>query len=214
MTFEDYAYYRTKNRLTEYVDSFCVRNWSLIDAFLQKNFTFDYNPDVDPFNTNDFFVLPTEPGQMAALVNSTIVPPLTKLLTTFAEGNEDLKQAQRLLDEFHAGVEGLLNGLNTLPAIITPMLKEGFASAGLDLDQTVDVVVGSMVFNYVGTTDNVTNDLFHFIPFPAGDLDAIRLPEADPKMEASPVYTVTGLRIPKPATQGVYICNGKKHLVR
>ena len=210
MTFEDYAYYRTKYRLTEYVDSFCVQNWELIDAFLKKNFIFDYDPDVDIFNKNDFFVLPTEPGQMADLINTTVIPPLTKLLTTFAEGNEHLKQAERLLGEFHAGVDGLLNGLNTLPTVITPMLKEGFAEAGLDLDQTVDEVVGSMVYNYVGTTDNVTPDLFLFIPFPAGDLDAIRLPKAEPAKETSPVYTVSGLRIHQPTPQGIYIYKGKK----
>lgn len=207
MTFEDYAYYRTKYRLSEYVDSFCVRNWSLIDAFLQKNFVFEVSED-DVINKNDFFKLPTEPQQMSAMLNSTLVPPLTKLLTTFAEGNEHLKKGRQLLDEFHAGVDGLLDGLSTLPVLITPLLKEGIAAAGLDLDATIETVVGSMVFNYVGTADNVTGDLFLFIPHPAVAPDAIRPSHAAPAAEG-PAFTLSGLRIHNPREQGVYIYNGK-----
>jgi len=209
MSFEDYAYYRTKYRLSEYVDSFCVQNWDLIDAFLQKNFTFEVTEDL---NINLFFTLPSNPQQMAALVNSTIVPPLTKLLTTFAEGNENLKKSQQLLDEFHAGVDGILNGLNTLPDIITPMLKEGFAEAGLDLDYTVEAVVGSMVFNYAGTPDNVTNDLFLFVPYATDDLSGIRRLLTDEKEEI--IYNLSGQRILRPSGRGIIISNGEKKLVK
>ncbi|MBR5963249.1 MAG: hypothetical protein IK000_03760 [Bacteroidaceae bacterium] len=212
MSFEDYAYYRTKYRLSEFVDSFCVQNWPLINGFLQKNFVFEVSED-DLFNKNDFFVLPSEPQQMSAIINNSIVPPMSKLLITLADGNENLKKAQQLLDEFHAGVDGILNGLNTLPAIITPMLKEGFAEAGLDLDVTVDVVVGSMVFNYVGSPDNVTNDLFVYVPFAKDDLSAIRLPKADESQEEV-IYNLSGQRIPALPAQGVIIYNGKKIFVK
>ena len=212
MTFEDYAYYRTKYRLTEYIDTFCVQNWELINGFLQKNFIFDYDPEVDIINKNDFFVLPTEPAQMSALINGTVIPPLTKLITTFAEGNEHMKKSQQLLDEFHAGADGIFDGLSTLPALITPLLKDGFAEAGLDVDYTIDAVVGSMVFNYVGTPENVTNDLFVRIPYAPYEFSGIRRPAADPSDEV--IYTLGGLRIQRPAAQGVIITNGKKHLVR
>ena len=212
MTFEDYAYYRTKYRLTEYIDSACVQNWDLINGFLQKNFVFEVSED-DLFNKNDFFVLPTEPQQMSDLINKTIIPPLTKLLTTFAEGNEDLKKAQQLLDEFHAGVDGILDGLNTWPAIITPMLKEGFAEAGLDLDNLVEVVVGSMVFNYVGDPDNVTNDLFIYtIPYATDDLNGIRSIQHDEGEGVT--YNLSGLRIPRASARGIIISNGEKQLVK
>ena len=212
MSFEDYAYYRTKYRMTEFVDSFCVQNWELINGFLQKNFVFEVSED-DLFDKNAFFSLPTRPEEMSALINRTIIPPLTKLLTTFAEGNEDMKKAQQLLDEFHAGVDGILDGLNTLPAIITPMLKEGFAEAGLDLDNMVEVVVGSMVFNYVFDPDNVTNDLFVFVPFNLNDLDAIRRPQVDGLGEEI-IYNLSGLRILRSAAQSVVIRNGQKLFVR
>jgi hypothetical protein len=210
LTFEDYAYYRTKYRMSEYVDSFCVQNWELIDGFLKKNFIFDYDPAIDLFDKNMFFVLPSEPKQMADLVNSTIIPPLTKLITTFAEGNEHLKQSQQLVDEFHAGVEGILDGLNTLPSLITPMLKDGFAEAGLDLDVLVDAVVGSMAFNYVGSADNVTNDLFVRIPFgtPTG-IKALPLTKEQGK---SILYNLSGQRILYPSARGIYIQNGQKQL--
>ena len=147
---------------------------------------------------------------MADLVNSTIIPPLTKLITTFAEGNEHLKQSQQLVDEFHAGVEGILDGLNTLPSLITPMLKDGFAEAGLDLDVLVDAVVGSMAFNYVGSADNVTNDLFVRIPFgtPTG-IKALPLTKEQGK---SILYNLSGQRILYPSARGIYIQNGQKQL--
>ena len=155
---------------------------------------------------------PSDPQQMADLVNSTIVPPLTKLLTTFAEGNENLKKSQQLLDEFHAGVDGILNGLNTLPDIITPMLKEGFAEAGLDLDYTVEAVVGSMVFNYVGDPHNVTNDLFLFVPYATDDLNGIHSVQRNEGEDV--IYNLAGQRIPRHAARGIIILNGEKQLVK
>lgn len=212
MSFEDYAYYRTKYRLGEYVDSFCVQNWEFINAFLQKNFVFEVSED-DPFNKNDFFNLPTEPQQMSAILNNSIVPPMSKLLVTLADGNENLKKSQQLLDDFHAGVDGIFNGLNTLPAIITPMLKEGFAEAGLDLDVTVDVVVGSMVFNYVGTPENVTNDLFLSISYAKDDLNSIRPVQTDLN-RGEMLYDLSGKRMKEISRRGIFINNGQKQYIR
>ena len=117
------------------------------------------------------------------------------------------------MDEFHAGVDGIFNGLNTLPAIITPMLKEGFAEAGLDLDVTVDVVVGSMVFNYVGTPENVTNDLFLSIPYAKDDLNSIRPVQTDLN-RGEMLYDLSGKRMKEISRRDIFINNGQKQYIR
>lgn len=165
MSLEDYAYYRFNNKTPELVESICGDNWALINGIFQENFVFPYNPDTDAFNKNDFMRLPESADDVADRVNQNITPAILNVIASFVEGNEHLKDSQKMVDDVKAGFDGFFNTLNTLPNIITPMIKEGFADAGLDTDAIADNVVGSLAFNYLDATDNVVNDLFCTIPF-------------------------------------------------
>ena len=210
MSFEDYAYSRTKYGWEEYIDTLCAQNWDLIDAFLQKNFVFTYDSAVDSFDKNLFFVLPKTPEEMATIINNSIIPPLVETIVTFVDGNEHLKTSQQLVDDFLAGIDNLLSGLNTLPSIINPMLKEGFADAGLDLDSTATIVVSSIAYNYVGNEENVTNDLFLYVPYTVEVADGIGALITD---EQGICYDLLGRRVALPG-KGVYVRDGKKVLVK
>lgn len=171
--FEDYAYYRTKYLTPVLVDSLCARYWSVIDGIFKQNFVFDYNPDTDPINKNDFMKLPADAADMASRVNTNILPPMLDVITSFVEGNEHMKDSQALVDGVKAGFDGFFDSLNTWPSIITPMIKEGFANAGLNTDSIADSVVASLAYNYLGDSTNVTNDLFATLPFTGKSTTAI-----------------------------------------
>lgn len=207
LTFENYAYYRTKYGWDAYINALCEENWDAINGFLQNNFVFPYDPAVDAFDTNMFFNLPTEPAQMAALLNSSIIPPLVETIVTFADGNEHLKESQQLVDDFLAGIDNLLSGLNTLPAIINPMLKEGFAAAGLDIDAMATAVVSSIAYNYAEDPDIVVNDLNIEIPYYLTGISNLKANDDDV------CYDLQGRRIEQP-TKGLYIMGNKKILVK
>ena len=176
MTLEDYAYYRFNNNTPELVKGICNDYWPIINGIFQENFVFPYDPDTDPFNKNDFMRLPESAEDVANRVNNNITQPILNVIASFVEGNEHLKDSQKMVDDVKAGFDGFFNTLNTLPDIITPMIKEGFADAGLDTDAIADTVVGSLAFNYLGETGNVINDLFCTIAL--GNETAIHAPVA------------------------------------
>lgn len=208
LSFENYAYYRTKYGWDAYINTLCVENWDAINGFLQENFVFDYDPEVDAFDTNMFFHLPSTPEQMATLLMSSIIPPLIETIVTFADGNEHLKESQQLVDDFLAGIDNLLSGLNDLPAIINPMLKEGFAAAGLDLDAMATAVVSSIAYNYAEDPGFVVNDLFLSSTFTTRQgIDNIKA------NNANTIYDLQGRRIEQP-TKGLYIMGNQKVLIK
>ena len=186
----------------------CEENWDIIEPIFKENFTFDYDPDVDVFNKNDFMRLPESPEDMAGRVNSTIVPPMINLITAFVEGNENFKDSQKLVDDLKAGFDAFFDSLNTFPSIITPMIKEGFAAAGLDTDALVDSVAGSLAYNYSGDEDNVTNDLFGRLSFQGNYPIGVNSPKAEKTTNV--LYDLFGRILQQPVKGGVYILNGRK----
>ena len=186
----------------------CAENWEVIDAIFQDNFTFDYDPDVDPFNKNDFMRLPESPEDLASRVNNTLTQPILNVITTFREGNEPQKDAQKLIDDVKAGFDAFFDSLNTLPAVITPMIKEGFATAGLDTDALAETIVGSIANDYVGDKDNVTDDHFVTLPF-ANELMSVSIIAAEQNSK-SPLYDLQGRRLGGYPLKGVYIQSGRK----
>ena len=213
MTFEDYAYDRLKNDTPKLVEAFCAENWETIDPIFKQYFTFEYN-EGDLINKNDFMRLPESPEDLAQRVNDNLTPPMINIIATFVEGNEHLKDSQKLVDDLKAGFDGFFDTLNSLPSIITPMIKEGFAEAGLDTDALVDAVAGSLAYNYLGTPDNVSNDLFIHIPF--GEVTGIRLNPTQRENSSAAVYDLQGRRVANNTTlkPGIYVKNGRKVIER
>ena len=186
----------------------CEENWDVIDPIFKENFTFDYDPDVDIFNKNDFMRLPESPEDLANRVNNTLTQPILNIITAFHEGNEQQKDSQKLVDDVKAGFDAFFDSLNTFPSIITPMIKEGFAAAGLDTDALAESIVGSLAYNYVGSTDNVTDDLFVTLPY-SGKPTSVRSIAAE-KDAAAPLYDLQGRRLLTAPAKGVYIQAGRK----
>lgn len=202
MPFEEYAYYRTKTMLPIAVSSAIEQNWEMINGILQTSFTFDYDPEVDIFNKNDFFVLPTTPEAFAKIVNDNFIPPFVNTMLTFIDGNENMKKSQELVDGMHAGWDGFVSALNTLPSIINPMVKEGFAAAGLDVDGMIDAIVRSLAYNYLGTEDNVSNDLFITIPV---TFDISGISTVSGASTGATYYSVSGMKVQNANVPGLYI---------
>lgn len=205
MSFEDYAYYRTKEKLDDVVFEYVFANWETIDSILVKNFTFEYNPEIDLINKNDFMKIPKTPEELATNINNNVIPPLVDVILAFSDGNEDKKKSQELVDNMQRGVDGLINTLNTAPSIVTPIIKEGFASSGLDIDATLQTVVSSIAYNYVGEPTNVTNDLFLNIPFANYAPTAIKNIETDNKTNVINTYNMNGVMVNDTNQKGVYI---------
>lgn len=219
-SFEDYAYDATFHTLPVIVEQGIIESWPVIDAFLQDHFTFEINEDaeIELFkDMNVFFKLPETGEEMAAIVNKTIVPPLIKLVTTFAQGNEDKRTSQALLEEFHAGVDGLFAGLVSpdwiaFKDLVIGNIKDGFVSAGLDIDAMVDRIVGSIVFNYLGDVDNVTNDLYAVLPYSTSRAsDGISNVSATANTGAP--YNISGQRVSN-NYKGIVIRDNKKIMQR
>lgn len=186
----------------------CEENWDVIEPIFKENFTFDYDPDTDLFNKNDFMRLPESPEDMASRVNSTIVPPMINLITAFVEGNENFKDSQKLVDDLKAGFDAFFDSLNTFPSIITPMIKEGFANAGLDTDVLAESVAGSLAYNYCVDEENVTNDLFVRLDVQANHPIGVNSPKAEKTTNV--LYDLFGRILQQPVKGGVYILNGRK----
>ncbi|MBQ6653002.1 MAG: hypothetical protein IJM81_06355, partial [Prevotella sp.] len=89
-----------------------------------------------------------------------------------------------------------------------------FAEAGLDTDALVDAVAGSLAYNYLGTPDNVSNDLFIHIPF--GEVTGIRLNPTQRENSSAAVYDLQGRRVANNTTlkPGIYVKNGRKVIER
>ena len=204
-TFEDYAYYRTKEKLTDLVSEFTAANWEAIDAVLKGYFTFDYDPEVDPFNKNDFMNLPATAEDAAAIVNTNIIPPLVETIVAFADGNEHLKLSQEIVDGMQRGLDGSIDAINNNSAIVSPLIKEGFKSAGLDLDVLVQSVTSSIAYNYVGDPTNVTDDLFLNIPFTNYDPTAVINISSENGEGTVEYYNISGVKVNSPHTNGIYI---------
>ncbi len=204
-TFEDYAYYRTKEKLTDLVSEFTAENWETIDAVLKGYFTFDYDPAVDPFNKNDFMNLPATAEDAAAIVNTNIIPPLVETIVAFADGNEHLKLSQEIVDGMQRGLDGTIDAINNNSAIVSPLIKEGFKSAGLDLDALVQSVTSSIAYNYVGDPTNVTDDLFLNIPFTNYDPTAVTDINAENGNGNVEYYNINGIKVNSPHSSGIYI---------
>ena len=219
LTFEEYAYYRTINELPNGVTTAILNNWPMIQTFLTENFTFDIdeeNPIEILRDKNVFFHLPETGEELAENVNSTVIPPLIKVITLHAQGNEDKTQGQQVLDEFHAGVNDLIATLVSpdwiaLKDFIVGMVKDGFTEAGLDIDSLIDIIVGSIVFNYVGDPTNVTNDLYTFAPY-SGVTVGISSVSQDATAPAT-TYNLQGQSVGN-SYKGIVIRNAKKYIVK
>ncbi len=188
------------------IDTYVAQNWEFIDSFLKSYFVFEYNPDTDLINKNDFMKLPATPEEMAALINTNVIPPLVDVILAFADGNEHMKKSEQLLTGMQNGVTGVINGLNTLPDIVTPLIKEGFANAGLDLDAMVTNVVSSIAYNYAGTPDNTANDLFFSIPFTYNVETVIEKTEnTSVGNKVVGIYNIDGTKANNLKANGIYI---------
>lgn len=203
-TFEDYAYYRTKNMLYTLVNEYVKANWDTIDAMLKERFTFEYN-EGDLIDKNAFMNLPKTPEQAAQNVNNTIIPPLVDVILAFVDGNENKKKSDELIEGMLKGVDGLISTINNSPAIVNPIIKEGFASAGLDIDVMTYTVVSSIAHDYVGEESNVVNDLYLNIPFANYDPTSISTANAGAATGKSSIYTVCGVKVENENPRGVYI---------
>ncbi len=205
-SFEAYAYYRTKEMLPTLVNTYVTENWEFIDSFLKSYFVFEYNPETDAFNKNDFMKLPATPEEMATLINTNVIPPLVDVILAYADGNEHMKKSEQLVTGMQNGVTGVIDGLNTLPAIVTPLIKDGFLNAGLDLDAMVTNVVSSIAYNYAGTPDNTTNDLFFNIPFTYNAETAIEKTEnTSGEKKVVGIYNIDGTKANNMKANGIYI---------
>ena len=220
LTFEDYAYYRTLNELPNGVTTGVLNYWPQLQVFLTERFTFeiDETQEVDFLrDRNLLFHLPETGEELANNINRTVIPPLVKVITLFAQGNEDKTMGQQVVDEFHTGVNGLFECLVApdylfLKDFIVQSVKDGFAEAGLDVDLLVDNIVGSIVFNYVGNdASNTTNDLYTFAPY-STVTDAIRS-ISKPTTASASTYNLQGQRVSN-SYRGVIIRNGKKYIVK
>ena len=220
MTFEEYAYYRTLNDLPKGVTTGILSYWPQLQSFLTERFTFDIDEtqEVDCLrDKNMLFKLPETGEELANNINNTVIPPLVKVITLNAQGNEDKTMGQQVVDEFHAGVNALFECLVApdylfLKDFIVQSVKDGFTEAGLDVDALIDSVVGSIVFNYVGKDKtNVTNDLYTFAPYSAVTT-AIRGISNAAATSAS-AYNTQGQRI-SDNYKGIVIRNAKKYIVK
>lgn len=219
LTFEAYAYYRTIYELPNAVTTAILNYWPQIQLFLTERFTFeiDETQEVDFLrDKNMLFHLPETGEELAANVNSTVIPPLIKVITLHAQGNEDKTRGQQVLDEFHAGVNALLECLVSpdyiaLKAIIVDLVKNGFTEAGLDIDALIDIIVGSIVFNYVGEDPtNVTNDLYTFAPYSiATGIGSI----SNATTASDRIYNLQGQSVDN-SYRGIVIRNARKYIVR
>ncbi|MDO5447925.1 MAG: hypothetical protein Q4F34_09125, partial [Prevotellaceae bacterium] len=224
--FEDLAYQSTFTGFPKMVEKVVAERWESIDAFLKKNFIFE----VDTTGTalisdmNIFFKLPQTPEEMAEIINTSIVPPLLKVVTTLAQGNEDKRDSEGLLAEFHNGVDGIFLGLlqpdyrtNTIIApLILSSIKDGFAGAGLDVDALVDGIVGSIVYNFVGSDPTqVTNDLYLTAPYGTFDetLGIKDIENTQISNSNSQMYNLQGIRVAD-NYRGIVIKNNKKYIAK
>jgi len=221
MTFEEYAYDRTLNELPKGVTTAVVNYWPQLQSFLTERFTFDIDEtqEIDFLrDKNVLFKLPETAEELADNVNSTVIPPLTKVITLFAQGNEDKAMGQQVVDEFHAGVDALFECLvapdySYLKAFILQSIKDGFTEAGLDVDALIDNVVGSIVFNYVGEDKtNVTNDLYTFAPYSAVTTGIRTFSNATPAAPAA-TYNLQGQRVAN-SYKGILIRNARKYIAK
>ena len=219
-TFEAYAYDRTINEMPNGVTTAVLTNWPQLQSFLTQRFTFeiDETQEVDFLrDRNLLFHLPETGEELANNINSTVIPPLIKVITLFAQGNEDKTMGQQVVDEFHAGVNGLFACLVApdylfLKDFIVQSVKDGFAEAGLDVDLLVDNIVGSIVFNYVGKdATNVTNDLYAFAPYSAVTNGIRNISNATTAPSAT--YNLQGQRVSN-NYRGIIIRNSKKYVVK
>jgi len=219
-TFEEYAYYRTLNDLPRGVETAIVNYWPQLQAFLTERFTFDIDEtqEVDFLrDRNMLFKLPETAEELAYNVNTTVIPPLVKVITLHAQGNEDKTMGQQVVDEFHAGVNALLACLVSpdymfLKDFIVQSVKDGFIEAGLDIDVLIDNVVGSIVFNYVGKDQtNVTNDLYTFAPYSSVTTGIQTVRNSESGVQGS--YNLQGQSVGR-SYKGIVIRNAKKYLVK
>ena len=197
-----------------------VSYWPQLQSFLTERFTFeiDETQEVDFLrDKNILFKLPETGEELANNINSTVIPPLTKVITLFAQGNEDKTMGQQVVDEFHAGVNGLFECLVApdyifLKDFIVQSVKDGFAEAGLDIDALIDNVVGSIVFNYVGEDQaNVTNDLYTFAPYSPVKTAISNISNAT--TAPATTYNLQGQRVGN-SYKGIVIRNAKKDIVK
>ena len=220
LTFEEYAYYRTIYELPNGVTTAILNYWPQLQSFLTERFTFeiDETQEIDFLrDRNLLFHLPETGEELANNVNSTIIPPLVKVITLFSQGNEDKTMGQQVLDEFHAGVNGLFACLVApdymfLKDFIVQSVKDGFAEAGLDVDALIDIIVGSIVFNYVGEdVTNVTNDLYTFAPYSTVTNGIRSINHATTASDKA--YNLQGQRVGN-NYRGIVIRNAKKYIVK
>lgn len=220
MTFEEYAYYRTINELPKAVEAAIIDYWPQIQKFLTERFTFeiDETQEIDFLrDKNMLFKLPETGEELANNINSTVIPPLIKVITLNAQGNEDKTMGQQVVDEFHAGVNSLFECLVApdylfLKDFIVQSVKDGFAEAGLDVDALIDSVVGSIVFNYVGKdSTNVTNDLYTFAPY--SNITTNIRGIINTKTASTTTYNMQGQRVSN-NYKGIVISNSKKYVVK
>ncbi|MCQ2113936.1 MAG: hypothetical protein MJY52_02610 [Bacteroidaceae bacterium] len=220
MTFEEYAYYRTINELPKAVEAAIIDYWPQIQKFLTERFTFeiDETQEIDFLrDKNMLFKLPETGEELANNINSTVIPPLIKVITINAQGNEDKTMGQRVVDEFHAGVNSLFECLVApdylfLKDFIVQSVKDGFAEAGLDVDALIDNIVGSIVFNYTGKDKtNVTNDLYTFAPY--SNITSNIRGIINTKTASTTTYNMQGQRVSN-NYKGIVISNAKKYIVK
>lgn len=220
MSFEAYAYYRTLYELPNAVSAAIINYWPMLNAFLTERFTFeiDESQEVDFLrDRNMLFHLPETGEELAANINSTVIPPLVKVLTLHAQGNEDKTMGQQVVDEFHAGVNALFECLVApdyifLKDFIVQSVKDGFTEAGLDIDALIDVIVGSIVFNYVGEDiTNVTNDLYTFAPYSTVTNGITNISHATTAPASA--YNLQG-QVVSNSYKGIVIRNAKKYIVK
>lgn len=149
--------------------------------------------------------LPKTPEEAAAIVNNNIIPPLVKVILAFVDGNENMKKSQETVDGMLLGFTGAVDAINNNNAIVTPIIKEGFAAEGLNIDKITTAVTSSIAYNYVGSPDNITNDLFVNIPFVNYDPTAVKNIEVGSKTEMTDLYNVNGMKVHSIGAHGVYI---------
>ncbi|MDO4819208.1 MAG: hypothetical protein Q3994_02370, partial [Prevotella sp.] len=220
MTFEEYAYYRTINELPKAVEAAIIDYWPQIQKFLTERFTFeiDETQEIDFLrDKNMLFKLPETGEELANNINSTVIPPLIKVITLNAQGNEDKTMGQQVVDEFHAGVNSLFECLVApdylfLKDFIVQSVKDGFTEAGLDVDALIDNIVGSIVFNYTGKDKtNVTNDLYTFAPY--SNITTNIRGIINTKTASTTTYNMQGQRVSN-NYKGIVISNAKKYIVK
>ena len=100
LTFEDYAYYRTLNELPNGVTTGVLNYWPQLQVFLTERFTFeiDETQEVDFLrDRNLLFHLPETGEELANNINRTVIPPLVKVITLFAQGSKTIPERKAML---------------------------------------------------------------------------------------------------------------------